>query len=96
MCIRDSYWTIVTPAGRGIGPFTSLVDSVAPITAQDAAKVRGKKLRIVTVKAGDTIDSLSRQMAYTDAQRDRFMTLNGLSDRDTLRPGMLVKVVTEA
>lgn len=90
------YWTIVTPAGRGIGPFTSLVDSVAPITAQDAAKVRGKKLRIVTVKAGDTIDSLSRQMAYTDAQRDRFMTLNGLSDSDTLRPGMLVKVVTEA
>jgi predicted Zn-dependent protease len=47
--------------------------SVAPITAQDAAKVRGKKLRIVTFKAGDTIDSLSRQMAYTDAQRDRFM-----------------------
>ncbi|KKI18691.1 peptidase M48 Ste24p [Sphingomonas sp. Ag1] len=90
------YWTIVTPAGRGIGPFAPLIESVSPITAQDAAKVRGKKLRIVTVKAGDTIDSLSRQMAYTDAQRDRFMTLNGLSDRDTLRPGMLVKVVTEA
>ncbi|MDF2494421.1 M48 family metalloprotease [Sphingomonas sp.] len=90
------FWTIVTPAGRGIGPFTPLIESVAPITAQEAARVRGKKLRIMTVKAGDTIDSLSRQMAYTDAQRDRFVTLNGLDDDATLRPGMLVKVVTEA
>ncbi len=88
------FWTIVTPAGQGIGPFNSLVGSVASITAAEAGKIRGKRLRIVTVKAGDTIDSLSRQMAYADLQRDRFLTLNGLAPDARLTPGMLVKIVT--
>jgi predicted Zn-dependent protease len=85
--------TLVTPRGSGIGPFESLVTSVAPLTAQQAAAIRGKRIRIVTVKAGDTVDSLARQMAYTSYQRERFLTLNGLDAGARLRPGMLVKVV---
>ena len=87
------YFTIITPQGSGTGPFTPLIASVAPLSASEAAAIRGKRLRIVTVKAGDTIDSLSRQMAYTDHQRDRFVALNGLGATATLTPGMLVKVV---
>ena len=45
------------------------------------------------MKAGDTVDSLARQMAYTSYQRERFLTLNGLDAGARLRPGMLVKVV---
>ena len=47
----------------------------------------------MTVKASDTIDSFARQMAYTDFQRDRFLTLNGLEDGARLTPGQLVKLV---
>lgn len=88
------YFTLITPAGSGIGPFASLVSSVAPLSAVEAAAIRGKRLRIVTVKAGDTVDGLARQMAYPSFQRERFLTLNGLAANATLRPGTLVKIVT--
>jgi predicted Zn-dependent protease len=89
-----NWFTLVTPSGSGIGAFQPLVASMATLTAAEANAIRGKRIRIVAVKAGDTIDGLARQMAYADFQRERFLTLNGLNDRSTLTPGMLVKVVT--
>jgi predicted Zn-dependent protease len=86
-------FTLVTPRGSGIGPFQSLVSSVAPLTQAEAAAIKGKRIRVVTVRAGDTIDSLARQMAYPSYQRERFLTLNGLDAGARLTPGMLVKVV---
>lgn len=86
-------WTIVTPAGSGIGPFEPLLTSFVPLSAAEAAAIKGKRIRIHTVRAGDTIDTLARQMAYPSFQRERFLTLNGLQDGGGLRPGMLVKLV---
>ncbi|KQN92623.1 hypothetical protein ASE95_07995 [Sphingomonas sp. Leaf231] len=57
-------------------------------------KEAGRRIRIVAVKRGDTIASLSRQMAYDTLQRDRFMTLNAIEEDAQLTPGRLVKVVT--
>ena len=53
----------------------------------------GKVVRIVTVRAGDTVDGLSRRMAYPDHQRDRFVVLNGLDPDATPVPGTLVKII---
>ncbi|HET9511218.1 MAG TPA: M48 family metalloprotease [Sphingomonas sp.] len=86
-------WTIVTPQGNGIGPFEPLLTSFAPLNTTEAAQIRGKRIRIHMVRAGDTIDSLARQMAYPTLQRDRFLTLNGIADGTALRPGTLVKLV---
>ncbi|WP_394653664.1 M48 family metalloprotease [uncultured Sphingomonas sp.] len=86
-------WTIITPQGSGIGPFEPLLTSFAPLSATEAAQIRGKRIRIHTVRAGDTIDSLARQMAYPNLQRDRFLTLNGIAEGTTLQPGTLVKLV---
>jgi predicted Zn-dependent protease len=58
------------------------------------AKGSGKRIRIVAVKQGDTIDTLSRRMAYDTLQRDRFMTLNAIDEDAQLTPGRLVKIVT--
>ena len=89
-----TYWfVLVTPAGQGAGPFGSLVSSVAPLSVSEAAAIRGKRIAIVTVKAGDTIDTLAARMAYTSFQRDRFVALNGLAANARLAPGTLVKVV---
>ncbi|MFV0622507.1 M48 family metalloprotease [Sphingomonas sp. ac-8] len=87
------YFLIVTPQGSRLGAFASLTSSVAQLSPQAAAAIKGKRIRIVTVKAGDTIDSLSRQMAYPDYQRERFVTLNALENTSTLTPGRLVKLV---
>jgi predicted Zn-dependent protease len=86
-------WTIVTPAGSGAAAFDPLVASLTTMTQAEVDAVRGKRIRIHTVKAGDTIDSLARQMAYPDYQRERLVTLNGLADDARLTPGMLVKLV---
>ncbi len=89
-------FTLVTPAGSGIGPFQPLLSSVAPLSAADAAAIRGKVIRIVTVGPRDTIDTLSARMAYPDLRRERFVTLNGLDPAEPLRQGMLVKLVVTA
>lgn len=86
-------FTLVTQRGQGVGGFAPLIESVAPLSASEAAAVKGKRIRIATVKAGDTVDTLSRQMAYPSYQRERFLTLNGLADNARLTPGMLVKLV---
>lgn len=84
---------IVTPRGTGAGAFRPLIDSVAPMTAAEAAAVPGRRLRIVTVAPGDTIETLAARMAYPSFRRERFLALNGLPADATLVPGMLVKVV---
>ncbi|WP_326523143.1 M48 family metalloprotease [Sphingomonas sp.] len=86
-------WTIVTPAGSGASAFDPLLASFTTMTQAEAAAVRGKRIRIHTIRAGDTIDSLARQMAYPSFQRERFLTLNGLAANAALRPGTLVKLV---
>jgi predicted Zn-dependent protease len=47
----------------------------------------------VTVRPRDTVASLSTRMAFDDLREERFRVLNGLSDDETLKPGMLVKIV---
>ncbi|MDZ7282248.1 M48 family metalloprotease [Sphingomonas sanguinis] len=86
-------FTLVTPAGAGIGPFQPLLASVAPLSTAEANGIRGKKISIVTVRQGDTIDSLSARMAFPDYKRERFITLNGLAPEQALVPGRLVKLV---
>lgn len=74
-----------------------------PAFVQDTAFLRSlnglkydddKRISIVTVKQGDTVESLAQRMAYADAQVDRFCVLNGVSPEDPLTPGSLVKIVT--
>lgn len=84
---------IFTPRGTGAGAFQLLIDSVAPLTEAEVAAVPAKRIRIVTVAPGDTVDGLAQRMAYPTFRRERFLTLNGLAEDATLAPGMLVKVV---
>lgn len=53
----------------------------------------GKVVRVVTVRAGDTVDTLAARMAYADHQRDRFTVLNALDPDAPLTPGRLVKLI---
>lgn len=87
------YFVVVTPQGSGIGPFQPLIDSLAPLTDAEAAAITGKRLRVIAVKKGDTIDALARRMAYPAFQKERFLTLNGLAEGTALKPGTLVKIV---
>ena len=48
---------------------------------------------VVTVRSGDSVASLARNMAYDDNQVARFRVLNGLSSNEEVTAGQKVKVV---
>ncbi|PCD01821.1 peptidase M48 Ste24p [Sphingomonas spermidinifaciens] len=92
---RQAYhFSIVTPAGRGVAAFAPMIDSFRRMTAEDNRAARPRYLRVITVKQGETVQSLARRMAYTDAPVERFQVLNRLGRGDAVRAGDKVKIVT--
>lgn len=92
---RDTvyHFVMLTAAGRGIGQFSSMLDSLRRLSPQEAAAIRPRVIDIVTVQRGDTVQSLAQRMAYRDYKVDRFLSLNGLAGNAPLTPGQKVKVV---
>jgi predicted Zn-dependent protease len=88
------HFLLLTTAGQGIGPFNAMVQSVQRLSSQEAAAIKPRRVDVVAVKAGDTVQSLSRRMAYSDYQLERFLTINALAANASLRPGQRVKIVT--
>ena len=87
------HFVMLTSVGSGINPFASMVNSLRRISPAEAAAIRPRVIEIVTVRPGDTVQSLARRMAYRDFQVDRFLTINGLAAGGRLAPGQKVKLV---
>ena len=87
------HFLLITPAGRGVGPFVPMVESIQRLSAQDAAAIKPRRVQIVTVKSGDTVKSLTKRMAYSDYPLERFLTINAFTANAALRPGQRVKIV---
>lgn len=86
------HFMTITQAGSNV--FDPMFQSVRRLSNSEAAALKPRKLVVVTVKRGDTVQSLATKMAYTDAPLDRFLVLNGLNSGSTLVPGQKVKLVT--
>lgn len=87
------HFLLLTSAGQGIGPFSSMVQSVRRLSAQEATTIKPRRVAVLTVKTGDTVQSLAKRMAYADYQQERFLTINALNAQSVLRPGQRVKIV---
>lgn len=90
---RVYHFVMLTPGGTGVGPFASLINSLRRISPEEAAAIKPRIIHVVTVRPGDTVQSLAQQMAYRDYKVDRFVALNGLSANASLTPGQKVKLV---
>jgi predicted Zn-dependent protease len=90
---RAYHFVTITPAGQGLGPFNPMVQSLRRLSAQEAAAIRARVIQIVTVGAGDTVQSLARRMAYSNFQEERFRILNSLDSNAALQRGQRVKLV---
>jgi predicted Zn-dependent protease len=88
------HFVILTAAGQGMGPLAPLVQSFRKLTAAQIAAIKPRYLRVVTVKAGDSVASMAGRMAYDDYPVERFRVLNALDANEALRPGARVKIVT--
>ena len=87
------HFVTITPAGAGLGSFESMVGSFAQLSAAQTAAIRPRRIDVVMVKAGDTLNSLAARMAYGDYKLERFLTLNALASNAALKPGQKVKIV---
>lgn len=64
------------------------------MSAQEAAAIKPLRLRIVTVKRGESVSSLAARMGFESYRTDRFRVLNGLRPGEGLAAGSRVKIVT--
>lgn len=86
------HFSTISQAGQS-GQFDSMFRSMRRISASEATAVKPRKLSVVTVRSGDTLQSLASRMAYTDKPMERFLVLNGLTSSSRLTAGQKVKLV---
>lgn len=87
-------FVVLQPRGSGLGDLAGLIQSFRRMSDAEVAGIRPRVIDIVTVGRGDTVQSLSARMAFTDMQVDRFRVLNGLpAGATSLVPGSKVKLV---
>jgi predicted Zn-dependent protease len=87
------HFVMLTKGGAGMAPFAGMVNSFRKISRDEAAAIRPRVIHVVTVRPGDTVQSLAARMAYRDFKLDRFLALNGLAPNSRLAPGQRVKLV---
>jgi predicted Zn-dependent protease len=61
----------------------------------DAAAIKVRRVTIVRVSEAETVEDLARRCAFENYSVDRFQVLNGLRSTEALKPGQLVKIVTD-
>jgi predicted Zn-dependent protease len=87
------HFVMLTRGGTGLGPFSSMAGSLRRLGSNEVAAIRPRVIDVVTVRAGDTVQSLASRMAYNDLKLERFLTLNSLEANSRLQPGAKVKLV---
>jgi len=73
--------------------FLASAQSFREISAQDASGYAPKRIRVVTVKSGDTVASLAQQMQVDEAPADWFRVINHLGANAQLQAGQKVKII---
>ena len=86
------HFVTIAPAGRS-GNFDTLIRSFRRLTDREAAALRPRVIDVVTVGAGDTLQSMARRMAFSNYQLERFLVINDREANQPLRPGEKVKIV---
>lgn len=75
--------------------FQKTAMSFRQIDANEAQQYnKAQRIRIVTVKQGDTIQSMAAKMVVNEGKEQWFRVLNGLENANQLQAGQKVKIVT--
>lgn len=92
----DAVYQFVTlaPAGQAAS-FDPLYASFRRLTDAEAARYQARRIQVVTVRSGDSQESLSARMATENAKLELFQMLNAVKPGQALAPGQRVKLVVE-
>jgi len=81
--------TALDPVARSVG------GSFRTLSAADKANLKPLRIRVVSVRPGDTIGSLAAAMSGVDKKLDLFRLLNQIAPGATLSAGDKVKIITD-
>ena len=76
-------------------PFRETTYSFRKLSDEEAAALKPRRLRIYEVSAGENPTRIAARLPFGEENLQRFLVLNGMTASTTLRPGQLVKIVTE-
>ena len=94
----DVYRFIFAAKNRTAQVDRSFRESIATfrrMSLKESEQIHPLRLKIVTVGAHDTVETLARRMASSDHALDRFRVLNGLGAHDGVKPGAKVKIAVD-
>jgi predicted Zn-dependent protease len=75
--------------------FRDSINTFRRMTVAEMQQAKPLRLRVVTVRPGDTPERLARRMAVEDRPLEHFRVINGLAANDKVKPGDRVKIVVE-
>ncbi|AGF75033.1 peptidase, M48 family [Bartonella australis AUST/NH1] len=96
---KNNIFRFLTAAPRHSPNFSAVAKSTTQsfhlLSSSQLSELKPFKIRILRVKQGDSIASLSSEMRGTIYKEKLFRIINGLSPTQTLRTGTHVKIITE-
>ena len=77
--------------------FRKTIESFKLLSAQEKARLRPLRVRVVTARTGDTTSTLARRMTGIEPSKRlrMFQVLNGLEAGADMQRGMLAKIITD-
>jgi predicted Zn-dependent protease len=91
------HFAFLAPAemsGQVNSSFDRIINSFQRISQAEAAQLKERRISVVTVKGGDSAQTLAQRMAYDEYKLERFLILNALASPEALRTGQRVKLIT--
>lgn len=90
---NTAYHFVAIEKSGSAGTLESLFRSLRRLSPPESAAIRARIVDVVTVGAGDTVQSLAARMAYGDLKEERFRVLNSIPASTRVSPGQKVKLI---
>lgn len=97
---QDTYYRFMFVTARDLtrglaAPLREATYSFRRLTERERDALRPYRIQVVTVRPGEGVADLIRRMPFKEHAEERFRVLNDIAPGTELRPGQLVKIVTE-
>lgn len=97
--VGDQIFRFLTAVPKGSAQLETVANllrsSFRKMTPTEISALKPLRVRVVTVKPGETVASLAARMMGTDRKLELFRVLNALSTTAAIEPGQRVKIISE-
>lgn len=97
--LKDRVFRFLTAAPKGTTEFNTIaqatISTFKTLSTREISALKPLHIRVITVRANDSITSLSERMEGTDAKEKLLRIINALPPTQTLSAGERIKIISE-